>query len=480
MRPKNLFYLIFVLFPFLSVQADEYKIHIRNVHRDLKTDWKRLPKSADCTIEWELYSGAEGSWKIVPFNELESFNLVCFNGENPGDVVGEQNSDGNFATITNLTAFIKYGFVVRGMQANTVIAVSDTAWLTIGRINAVDDAGFIWHHWIPLNGRIPMQFIGHENYFDSATKAGKMAFHLIWNFLLIGIVIWVFYCFRHLRFNVIFPMKDRDDEDFFEKLETQDPDKYAKIIRRTQKGKKWFHIFDAFYDKHISTRFTVQILDKWHDVIEKSNIEIDLFIRSGNEAITSEKISIANAAFWKDKGSREIEIIKQSTKDIRIRVKKLFGLGKTEKHTLYEYSTVKIVHAGLEKHELGGYHWKTCSANIDRAIENRAASELDRLRQNTRMDWLWNLGTLAPLIGLFGTATGISNAFKNLVEMKSDSSQADLVKQLAGGINEALWTTILGLAVSFFMMLLYFYYQNKLNWIYSKWEELYIHVSEKL
>ena len=43
-----------------------------------------------------------------------------------------------------------------------------------------------------------------------------------------------------------------------------------------------------------------------------------------------------------------------------------------------------------------------------------------------------------------------------------------------------LWTTIFGLAVSFFLMMLYFYYHNKLNWIYSKWEELYVRVSEKL
>jgi biopolymer transport protein ExbB len=87
---------------------------------------------------------------------------------------------------------------------------------------------------------------------------------------------------------------------------------------------------------------------------------------------------------------------------------------------------------------------------------------------------------MAPLIGLFGTATGISHAFSKLVFLKADISQTALVKELAGGIYEALWTTIEGLFVGIILMLLYFYYHNKLNWIYSKWEDIYVHVSEKL
>jgi biopolymer transport protein ExbB/TolQ len=87
---------------------------------------------------------------------------------------------------------------------------------------------------------------------------------------------------------------------------------------------------------------------------------------------------------------------------------------------------------------------------------------------------------MSPLVGLFGTATGISNAFVTLTMLKTDITQTALVKRLAGGIFEALWTTIEGLLAGIILMMLYYYYQNKLNWIYSKWEEIYVQVSERL
>ena len=145
-----------------------------------------------------------------------------------------------------------------------------------------------------------------------------------------------------------------------------------------------------------------------------------------------------------------------------------------------KFPTVKIIQAGLENHELGGFRWLEVSKEVDRAIENRASSELEQLRRKSLIDWLWNLGTLSPLIGLFGTATGISHAFAQLTMLRSDITQTALVRRLAGGIFEALWTTIEGLFVGIFLMLLYYYYQNKLNWIYSKWEDIYVHVAEKL
>ena len=36
------------------------------------------------------------------------------------------------------------------------------------------------------------------------------------------------------------------------------------------------------------------------------------------------------------------------------------------------------------------------------------------------------------------------------------------------------------LIVGICFMLLYYYYQTKLNWIYSKWEDMYVYISEKL
>ena len=129
---------------------------------------------------------------------------------------------------------------------------------------------------------------------------------------------------------------------------------------------------------------------------------------------------------------------------------------------------------------MGGFRWLEVSQEVDRAIENRASSELEHLRRKCHLDWLWNLGTLAPLVGLFGTATGISFILATLTMIHTRITQNDLINRLANGIFEALWTTIFGLFVGIILMICYYYYQNKLNWIYSKWEEIYVQVTEKL
>jgi biopolymer transport protein ExbB/TolQ len=108
--------------------------------------------------------------------------------------------------------------------------------------------------------------------------------------------------------------------------------------------------------------------------------------------------------------------------------------------------------------------------------------ELEQLKGKTKIEWLWNLSATAPLIGLFGTVTGISVAFQRLA-LQSERGIVDTsakISELAGGINEALWTTIFGLSVGIFLVLFYYLFKNKLDWIYSKWEQIYVDVSEKL
>ena len=117
---------------------------------------------------------------------------------------------------------------------------------------------------------------------------------------------------------------------------------------------------------------------------------------------------------------------------------------------------------------------------VDRAIENRATTEIEKLKRKSFMDWLWNFGTLSPLIGLFGTATGISHAFSTMRDLPLNSDQVAMTRDLAGGIFEALWTTIFGLVVAIVLMLLYYFYQKKLTRIFSKWEEIYLKISEPL
>ena len=171
-----------------------------------------------------------------------------------------------------------------------------------------------------------------------------------------------------------------------------------------------------------------------------------------------------NIEFWHHVGARKIKELKN-----RIKVE---GFD--------ESPSGKIILAGLENHEHGGFRWMEVSKEVDRAIDSRTSLEIEKLRRKSFLDWLWNFGTLAPLIGLFGTATGISHAFSTMKDQPLNSDQVAIARDLAGGIFEALWTTIFGLVVAILLMLFYYFYQNKLNRIFSKWEEIYLKISEPL
>ena len=226
---------------------------------------------------------------------------------------------------------------------------------------------------------------------------------------------------------------------------------------------KQFYIgrgFDDIYKQGISSEFK-DILSEWRDLAHSANEHIRDELEKGDKSHV-EEIEMENVRFWREKGAEKV-------RELSARLEKL-----------RRYPAARILQAGLENHELGGFRWLEVSKEVDRAIENRAASELEHLRRRSHMDWLWNLGTLAPLVGLFGTATGISFVFASLTMLRTNITQTILVNRLAAGIYEALWTTIEGLFVGISLMILYYYYQNKLNWVYSKWEEIYVQISEKL
>lgn len=69
------------------------------------------------------------------------------------------------------------------------------------------------------------------------------------------------------------------------------------------------------------------------------------------------------------------------------------------------------------------------------------------------------LSNVAPLMGLFGTVTGMISAFNQI----STSPTPPTPAQLAGGIQQALVTTCQGLMVSIPFSVVYFYYRNKVQ-----------------
>lgn len=79
---------------------------------------------------------------------------------------------------------------------------------------------------------------------------------------------------------------------------------------------------------------------------------------------------------------------------------------------------------------------------LEEVISLRGSSELKRINQNLHIIEL--VGLLAPLLGLLGTVTGLVEAFQTVSEAKSAIDPS----MLAGGIWEALITTVAGLVIA--------------------------------
>ena len=79
--------------------------------------------------------------------------------------------------------------------------------------------------------------------------------------------------------------------------------------------------------------------------------------------------------------------------------------------------------------------------DVERAMEDQARKEADKLRGNIRP--LDLIAAIAPLMGLFGTVVGIAEAFHRVVRTGMGRPE-----NLASGIEMALTTTIAGLAVA--------------------------------
>ena len=97
-----------------------------------------------------------------------------------------------------------------------------------------------------------------------------------------------------------------------------------------------------------------------------------------------------------------------------------------------------IVKAGILKHDRG-------RAEIKEAIEDAGIHEVPRLEKNLGI--LATIAHISPLLGLLGTVTGMVRAFQ-VIEQKSVSLVSVNPGDLAGGIWEALVTTVAGLAVA--------------------------------
>ncbi len=97
-----------------------------------------------------------------------------------------------------------------------------------------------------------------------------------------------------------------------------------------------------------------------------------------------------------------------------------------------------ILKAGILKHDRP-------RNEVREAIEDASIHELPRLERNLPV--LATVAHVAPLLGLLGTVTGLVSAFQ-VIESKASGMNPVNPGDLAGGIWEALLTTVFGLCVA--------------------------------
>jgi len=102
---------------------------------------------------------------------------------------------------------------------------------------------------------------------------------------------------------------------------------------------------------------------------------------------------------------------------------------------------------------------------VEKAVEDAAAREIDRMRRG--LEPLAVVGNVAPLLGLLGTIYGMISAFKTAAEQGLGRAEV-----LATGIYEALVTTAAGLTVAVPALLLYHYFQGRVERLADEMEHI--------
>ncbi|MFH1304914.1 MAG: MotA/TolQ/ExbB proton channel family protein [Candidatus Omnitrophota bacterium] len=112
-----------------------------------------------------------------------------------------------------------------------------------------------------------------------------------------------------------------------------------------------------------------------------------------------------------------------------------------------------ILKAGILKHDRP-------RSEIKEAIEDAGLHEVPRLEKN--LSALATIAHIAPLLGLLGTVTGMVRAFQ-VIEQKAGALVPVNPGDLAGGIWEALITTVAGLAVAIPTYVVYNFLVSKVD-----------------
>jgi hypothetical protein len=490
--------------------AQEYKLHISNIRipdQQEKT-WYGRPLTSDFVVSWELYTLDEQGKPQLANAQEKSIISEYIVYLSPGDstfsktVKQQVISKEMAASGVDSTTFAKnkvssqpYYFRVEGITNTNTSIKSDTASAVSGYLAAqsspkapAEGKNYYIPLFFPLDEILGL-FNIHNPVYDDSTFLGKWAFCMLWYFAFIGIYFIVRKGGPTLYFMRLFPMLK------------------AGFIQAHWKK-------EQVYGENLAPRFQF-FIEAWRNVAR-------LTTKSVKEKSASHTGDIDQSYynFFEEYGLGALEVLKKfinfdAQKDDRTwmetEITAYFGpdgkfgdfISKPFKVTignnsylnwddvkkdlynplskpLADYSTIKILEAGLDNHIINGYHWSDVSAEVERAMENRASSEVESLKEKSEIEWIWNLGAIAPLLGLFGTITGITSVFELIGAMDPSTTQLQLIRSLSSGIFEALWTTIYGLVIGITFMLIYYYYKNSVEWIYNRWQQIFVHVTESL
>ena len=116
-----------------------------------------------------------------------------------------------------------------------------------------------------------------------------------------------------------------------------------------------------------------------------------------------------------------------------------------------------IIRKGLKKYKFG-------HDRVKEAIENAGKQEIAKLEKGLPI--LATVAGVAPMLGFLGTVTGMVSAFMTLQELQGAATPSDL----AGGIWEALITTVFGLIVGIIALIFYNRFLSLINKVVTEME----------
>jgi biopolymer transport protein ExbB len=100
------------------------------------------------------------------------------------------------------------------------------------------------------------------------------------------------------------------------------------------------------------------------------------------------------------------------------------------------------------------------SSGFPQAVEAmQEVGQEENLKLDQRLSYISLIGTISPMVGLFGTVDGMVRSFSVIAE----STGTPPPSQLADGVATALWTTLVGLAIAIPAIAVHHFLKNRID-----------------